>query len=243
MLPKVSCLCPTYGRPQCLEEAIFSFLTQDYQGEKELVILNDLADQTLIFDHPDVKIINVKNRITPLGLKFNETARHATGSVFAVWEDDDIYLPHRLTYSVQRLNQHGLFHTNIAYYEQEERKIIPAGNLFHCNLMVTNIAFWAVDGYTVNEDRGTIDLGLMSRLAHRFGPFTQPIPQGDQFYIYRWGTSGGGYHASGWGSGDVSELAKQTVNSAIQNGTMPQGAIQLVSRWKYNYLEYLPCVT
>ena len=60
MLPKVSCLCPTYGRPQCLEEAIFSFLTQDYQGEKELVILNDLADQTLIFDHPDVKIINVK---------------------------------------------------------------------------------------------------------------------------------------------------------------------------------------
>jgi len=61
MLPKISCLCPTYGRPQCLEEAIFSFLTQDYQGEKELVILNDLADQTLIFDHPDVKIINVKN--------------------------------------------------------------------------------------------------------------------------------------------------------------------------------------
>ena len=45
--PKVSCYCPTYGRTSFLEEAIYSFLNQDYDGEKELIILNDLEDQTL----------------------------------------------------------------------------------------------------------------------------------------------------------------------------------------------------
>ena len=58
--PKVSCYCPTYGRTSSLEEAIYRFLNQDYDGEKELIILNDLQDQTLFFDHPEVKIINSK---------------------------------------------------------------------------------------------------------------------------------------------------------------------------------------
>ena len=33
--PKVSCYCATYGRTKLLEEAIHSFLLQDYEGEKE----------------------------------------------------------------------------------------------------------------------------------------------------------------------------------------------------------------
>jgi GT2 family glycosyltransferase len=47
----ISYMCLTYGRPKVLEEAIESFLRQDYKGEKELVVLNDFADQTLVFDH------------------------------------------------------------------------------------------------------------------------------------------------------------------------------------------------
>jgi len=39
---KVSCQCITYDRVELLEEAIESFLRQDYKGEKELVILNDI---------------------------------------------------------------------------------------------------------------------------------------------------------------------------------------------------------
>ncbi len=52
-LPAVSCFCLTYGRPRVLEEAIQSFLQQDYAGAKEMIVLNDYADQTLAFDHPD----------------------------------------------------------------------------------------------------------------------------------------------------------------------------------------------
>ncbi|MCL4258972.1 MAG: glycosyltransferase family 2 protein, partial [Anaerolineales bacterium] len=50
--PPVSCICPTYGRVELLEEAIESFLRQDYPGQKELIVLNDYAGQTLHFDHP-----------------------------------------------------------------------------------------------------------------------------------------------------------------------------------------------
>ena len=65
MTLKVSCFCCTYGRPDVLEEAIESFLRQDYEGPKELIVLNDFTQQTLHFEHPEVKIINAEQRITP----------------------------------------------------------------------------------------------------------------------------------------------------------------------------------
>jgi glycosyltransferase involved in cell wall biosynthesis len=243
MLPKISCLCPTYGRPQCLEEAIFSFLTQDYQGEKELIVLNDYGEQTLIFNHPQVRIVNLLEQIRPLGAKFNCTASLATGDLLAIWEDDDIYLPWRLSYSVEHLNEHRIYHTASAWFEEDAHKLVPSRNLYHCNLLMSREVFRSVGSYSEVRDSGAIDVLLFDELRKRYGTITQEIADENRFYIYRWGTSGGGYHASGWGSGDVSELAKQTVNSAIQNGTIPQGEINLVPRWKYNYLEYLPCVT
>ena len=70
--PGISCYCSTFGRPvNLVENSIQCFLDQDYDGPKELVILNDLNVQELVFDHPEVKIVNSKERIKPLGKKFN----------------------------------------------------------------------------------------------------------------------------------------------------------------------------
>jgi len=52
----ISAKCITYGRVDFLEEALQSFLLQDYAGERELVIVNDYPLQTLHFDHPQVRI-------------------------------------------------------------------------------------------------------------------------------------------------------------------------------------------
>ncbi len=87
-LPKISCFCSTYGRVRCLEEAIHSFLQQDYCGEKELVILNDREDQVLAFEHPEVTIINSPERIEPLGKKFNRNIDFCDGDVLAAWENE-----------------------------------------------------------------------------------------------------------------------------------------------------------
>jgi hypothetical protein len=67
--PAVSCICLTYGRPELLDEAIYSFLQQDYPGTKELVVLNDYEDQILTFVHPEVQAINVAKRFRTVGEK------------------------------------------------------------------------------------------------------------------------------------------------------------------------------
>ena len=59
-LPSISAKCITYGRTHFLEESIYSFLIQNYAGPKEMIIINDYPLQTLVFDHPEVKIINVQ---------------------------------------------------------------------------------------------------------------------------------------------------------------------------------------
>ena len=95
--PPVSCVCPTFGRVGLLEEALHSFLKQNYRGKKQIVIINDFDKQTLIFKHPEVKIINMKNRVPNMGEKRNLTVKHADYNIIACWDSDDIYLPHSLT--------------------------------------------------------------------------------------------------------------------------------------------------
>ena len=102
--PPVSCMCLTYGRAHLLEEAIASFLRQDYAGVKELIVLNDLAELRLHFDHPEVKIINVEKRFRGLGEKRNASAALCSHDLLFVWDDDDISLPWRLSYSVEKMS-------------------------------------------------------------------------------------------------------------------------------------------
>lgn len=237
MASKVSCLCPTYGRVRALEEAVESFLRQDYAGPKELVVFNDLAEQDLVFDHPEVRVVNTKDRVVPLGAKFNETARLATGDVYCVWEDDDIYLPHRLRYSVERLGN-GLFHTGKGYYEQSYQKIVRARNLFHANLTLRADIFWSVGGYSQSDWCG-IDTMLFEALQAKYGGFTQEIPDGDLFYIYRW-SSINDYHASYWANNNSSAMAADHVRGRILRGEIPTGTVRLNPRWSYDYPEFLP---
>lgn len=56
-LPLVSCIMPTYGRPDYVAESIAMFLDQDYEA-KELIILNDCPGQVLRGDFPGVRIVN-----------------------------------------------------------------------------------------------------------------------------------------------------------------------------------------
>src|SRR5690606_25544357 len=104
--PPISCICPTYGRVDLLEEALYSFLRQDYLGTKELIILNDYEQQALTFDHPEVKIINFPRRLHTLGEKYKAAVGLCTHDLIFVWHDDDIYLPRHLSHAVRRHYEH-----------------------------------------------------------------------------------------------------------------------------------------
>ena len=233
-LPFVSCFCPTYGRPHLLEEAIECFLRQDYKGHKELVILNDFNKQEFVYDHPEVRIINSPERILPLGRKFNECVRLCQGDILFVWDDDDIYLPWRISYSVKHM-KNGLFHTNQAYFEEQRGAVLTTSrNMFHCNLAVSTDRFWSVGGYPEDRDRSNVDVDIFNRLEVR----SDDIPQTDVFYVYRWsGTDS--FHVSQFDGVDKvsSECVKKYIDSQIQSGDCPSGRIELQPQLRNDWLK------
>jgi glycosyltransferase involved in cell wall biosynthesis len=96
-LPLISAKCITYGRTHFLEESIYSFLIQNYPGPKEMIIINDYPLQTLVFDHPEVKIINVQETFPTIGDKENFALQHCNGELIAVWDDDDVAMPNHMS--------------------------------------------------------------------------------------------------------------------------------------------------
>ena len=239
-LPGISCYCSTYGRPKrLLENSIQCFLEQDYQGPKELVILNDFDQQELIFDHPEVKIINNSQRITPLGKKFNNNINLCTYDILATWEDDDVFLKNRLSYSFSHM-KNGLFHTHSAFYEVAEKNIITAQNIFHSTHMFTREVFEQAK-YDESEDSCALDISLMSKLRQIFGNYTQDIDTKDRFYIYVWAGSQS-YHGSGYGPDhkNISVMAEDIVKNQIVLNNVQTGKIYLEPKLRYNFYDYLP---
>ena len=240
----ISCYCATYGRPkQLIENSIQCFLEQDYSGPKELIILNDCKYQKYVFDHPEVKIVNLDEKIPILGVKFNETVKLCKYDLLATWEDDDIFLKHRLSYSSHRLKNDVVFHSYNCFKETKIKLIEPYYAYAHSTHLIDKNLFYDVGGYE-ELDVGHIDLSLMKKISDKTGFYTQEIPSlKDRFYIYRWNTSAS-YHASGFSQKNsqsgLSVLVEQDILSKIEKGTLDAGEIILKPKLSYNFYDYLP---
>jgi hypothetical protein len=240
-LPGISCYCSTYGRPtRLLENSIASFLEQDYPGPKELVILNDFSEQELVFKHPQVRIINLKDRIKPLGKKFNINIDYCQYDLLATWEDDDVFLKNRLSTSYQRM-QNGVFHTHDAFYEKEEHQLVKIQNIFHSTHMFDRKLFHKIGGYNSVDDVCSIDVEFMDAIRLQIGEYTQDLPLDQIFYIYVW-AGAQSYHGSGWGAQktDISDGAAAVVATQISKGQIKLGRVDLVPKLRYDFYKYLP---
>lgn len=105
----ISCLMPTFNRPASrpwlLNEAVQSFLLQDYPN-KELIICNDTPGQELLLprNYNNIKVLNISSRFDCLGNKLDWMIRNAaSGEYLCRWDDDDISLPWRLSLSMLML--------------------------------------------------------------------------------------------------------------------------------------------
>ena len=239
--PGISCFCSTYGRPRALiENSIWCFLEQDYAGPKELVILNDFDGQRYFFEHPEVRIINLTERIKPLGRKFNMNVSYCRYPLLAVWEDDDIFLKHRLSYSYNNMRD-GIFHSKDAFFERTPPEIEVASNFFHSQHLFTRKLFESVGGYD-EDDRCTIDISIMDRFRRQVGDYSQPIARPeDYFYIYVW-SGANSFHGSGMGVENerVSDSAADVVKRQVAEGVVETGDIVLNPRPRYNFYDHLP---
>jgi hypothetical protein len=241
-LPPVSCICLTYARPELLEEAIESFLRQDYRGPKELIVLNDYAAQTLVFAHPEVRVINLPRRFRTVGEKMNAAVALASHDLLFVWDDDDIFLPHRLSFSVERFDpRKGFFKADRAWFWNDAALSGPVKNLFHVGSCWSRRLFDAVRGYPA-EGNGS-DLLFEQRLARQFPGSVRPdaIAPEEIYYLYRWGGTGS-YHLSAFGELRIgANVGMREVEAFVQQraarGEIRRGVIPLEPGWKTDYQE------
>ncbi len=191
---KVSCICPTYNRSPkyqwLVEEAIESFLRQDYP-DKELIILNDCPGQELICNVPDVTVINLPRRFRSYGEKLNAAIALAQGSIIALWNDDDIMLPWRISKSLEKLGSADYYNPQVYWFldPQGLHKDHAMGVGHICSLF-TRSAFDTVDGYphTTGEEDQILDRRLKTHPEVKQA--NPPVLRTHEwFYIYRWGVS------------------------------------------------------
>ena len=238
--PEVSCICLTYGRTEVLEEAICSFLQQDYAGRKELIVLNDYAGQSLTFDHPEVQVVNVARRFRTVGEKMNAAVALASHELLFVWDDDDIYLPHRLSFSVSRFEPHkGFFKPDKAWLWNDGKLSGPTKNIFHSGSCWSRELFDAVRGYAA-EGTG-YDLIFEHLLEQQFpgSTATYDIRPEEIYYLYRWSGTGS-YHMSGFGGYTAGEnvghnQVEAFVNQQASRGQIQHGTVLLQPHWNSNY--------
>jgi glycosyltransferase involved in cell wall biosynthesis len=233
-------MCPTFGRPQhILEETVHSFLQQDYRGEKELVLLNDFDRQIIHFEHPEVRVVNVSTRFSTLGDKRNALAALCLNDFLCVWDDDDIYLPHRLTYSIAMYEtEKRFFKPSLAFLLNGTRVGGPAANLFHGAAMWHRSLLDEVGGYR-NLNCGE-DMALELDFERVIGADKNydEIKPSDIYYLYRWeGT--GSYHLSGFGEDVIGQSGTdkvlEFVTHQIDQCLVPTGDVELQPRWRFDY--------
>jgi len=236
--PPVSCVCPTFGRVNLLEEALHSFLIQDYKGKKQLIILNDFNQQRLHFKHPEVKIINLPKRVRHLGTKRNMTVDYSDYDFIANWDSDDIYLPHSLSTRVKHMTKdYSKFIYSLVIEGNNAMRFHKA--LFPGQAIYTRKIFDLVGGYP--------DINICEDIE-----FEKSIPEenkeyhdlkNESHYIYKWHTlpKGDNMHFSVIAAKATDDLFLKTsydfLDQCIKKGTEPVGNIRLEPKWNENYSE------
>lgn len=234
----VSAVCITYGRPNLLEEAIECFLRQTFQGESELVILNDMASQELVFEHPKVRIINSPVRFKTIGEKRNACAALSSGDILFPWDDDDIHLPNRIELSLQKISNKEFFNPRKACVWMTNGIKKPEKNAFPSIACYTRSLFDSVRGYAhMNSGQ---DVELEARFKEKTSISTHEIADDEVYYLYRWSHTGS-YHLSAYGQ-DV-KTGKNGMDSCdrfLSFKNLPSGRIELRPHWKHDYPSILP---
>ncbi|QDT14241.1 glycosyltransferase family 2 protein [Alienimonas californiensis] len=188
--PKISCMMPTYGRPAYVHEAVWTFLRQD-DPNKELIVLNDCPGQIYEFNHPEVRVFNESERFGTLGEKRNRCIELAEGDLVAVWDDDDVSLPWRLSYCRAERERRGVSFYRaaefLAYWGENwlhDNQTVP-GWCSHPTTLFAKELWRSVGGYPaqgVGEDAV-----FFQRVHERLGEehIVHPIAPDDRFLILR----------------------------------------------------------
>jgi hypothetical protein len=231
------------GRVSTLEETLFSFLNQSDLNDCEMVIVNDYPLQNLIFNHPQVRIFNIKEPFKTIGEKENFAIEQCKGDIIAVTDDDDVYLSNH--------------NTNIRKYFTPESSVLHWDGVYYNEPEITSLVFIGNSGMVYSK-RAWEEVGkcpimnaggdtTFADSIHKLHKWTHgKPPRGEESAFYRWSLPGGGgiYHQSGAGfdvegKPNIIQRHSAHVEHLRRLGLIPTGDIVLKPNWKYDYEQLL----
>lgn len=222
--PLVSCVCPTFGKVKHLNEALQSFLLQDYEN-KEMIIFNNYPDVDFVFDHPLVKVINYKGEIHSVGEARNHAISYASGKYVIGWDDDDISLPQRISSQMKFIDGQ-IAVASEAFYSEYNNIYKNMGIYFNSVLMEKS--FWESNPYKCSNAEDQIMYYEIKKTGKLIDLADNPQ------YIYRWCT--GTYHVSGIGKPDISQRDRMMAIAKTEFQNLPK-IITLIPEWERDYLQ------
>jgi glycosyltransferase involved in cell wall biosynthesis len=236
-LPMLSCKTLTYGRVKFLEEAIQSFLQQNYEGPSEMVIVNDYPKQILEYNHPQIRIFNLHQTFSTIGEKENFATEQCKGDIILQFDDDDIALPNHL----QNVNKFFTENTDLIHWHRGiymdmpiMREITGVGN---SGIVYSRRIWKELGGYRL-ENAGH-DMSFVTAIHHASKNviFAAPVDE-EVSWVYRWG--GMGYHLSGQGTDtpdrpNIIQRHGEYIESLRLAGKIPIGIVKLHPHWMYDY--------
>ena len=240
--PFISAKCITYGRVDTLEEAIQSFLLQEYPGKKELIIVNDYPLQKLVYDHPEIRIYNLDETFKTIGDKENFAIEQCSGELIAVWDDDDVALPNHMSNIAKFWKEDtNLLHwqNGVFYNEPNITQLLALGN---SGIVYSKKAWEAIGKSPIENAGGDMTLVVAIHNLGRDKVVLADSPNEECSWFYMWG--GRGYHQSGMGTDtadrpNVIKRHSDYIENLRRKGIIPTGDIRLNPHWNKDYSQML----
>jgi len=201
-MTRIACLCPTYKRPECLANVAECFSRQTYPEDlRRLFILDDANQHRSNPDFPSIQVTNTPSRLKSLPEKFNSLATLSQDwepDVFAIWEDDDVFLPWHLdsiSNAVDRGGEYLISEEVWSTYQEPKggMHLEGAAGRFHSSWAFTSDLFNRVGGY---PDTSRLDFDQQMGFRLRQVGTVEHYSDNDVLpsYVYRWGNPT--YHGS-----------------------------------------------
>ena len=133
----ISVLTLTYQRHKILEEAIQSYLCQNFEGESEMVIINDSPDVEYVYDHPNIRIINCKERFKSISEKLEFGYKQCKYNYIYRLDDDDLLTPFALSIvnkNILEYPNYDIYRSENHYYMENNKFISIGGSINNGNI-------------------------------------------------------------------------------------------------------------
>jgi len=182
----------------------------------------------MIYDHPEVFIVNSPKRFRTIGEKRNACIAMCSGDVIFPWDDDDISLPWRITLSLDKKENKPYFKNRRAWlWQNGVIKPEPVANTYPSMACWDREFFEKVNGYAFMQSGQDIELD--NRFRKTGERYCIKIPDEEVYYIYKFGGTHKPHLSSyGYGKG-WKEIGKREI--------IITGTIILSPTWRQNYKE------